>query len=203
MDYRPCFLRHICLYLNSLHQLSISCIHLVSIHHGTHTVSADFFHICYSCIIYLLCICFFQALTDRVCGIAFRICRIVQKFPLFHILRSDIRYLKHTFCQCSSLIKYNVLRLGKQFQIARTLDQNSSCRCTADSSKKTKWNRDNQCTWTADYKKCQCTFNPFSKLCRISHNQIYHGRKDRKCKCGITDCRRIIFCKSRNKVLRS
>ena len=58
------------------------------------------------------------------------------------------------------------------------------------------------CTRAADYQESQGTNDPRAPDCRIAHDQVDHRRQDGQCQSTVADCRGIISCELRNKVLR-
>ena len=189
--------------VQTLHQLCIAGCHLSAVHFGSYTMSADFLHITDVRGIQFFSISILQALADGMAGIALRISSILQQFFLCKTLTGiDTRYIEYTFSQGTGLVKYHILSLRQCLQIVGPLHQNTTGTCRTDSSEERKGNGNDQCTRAADYQESQGTNDPRAPGCRAAHDQVDHRRQDGQCQSTVADCRGIISCELRNKVLR-
>ena len=128
-------------------------------------------------------------------GVIFAICCKLQKIIFTDSICACLYNLEYTLCQSSGLIKYGNLCFTQKLQIVTSFYKDTCLGCSADSTEETKWNGDDQCTWTGYYQKDQCTVEPFTKF-------TYKDRRnDRYCKCKETYDRCIVFCKSGNELL--
>ena len=189
--------------IQALHQFRITGRYLLAIYFGSNAVSADFFHITDVRGIQFFSISVLQTLADGMTGIALRISRILQQFFLCKALTGiDTRYIEYTFSQGTGLVKYHIFGLRHRFQIVGSFYQNTTGTCRTDSSEEAQRNGDNQRTGTADYQEGQSPDDPGAPGCRAAHDQVDHRRQDGQGQGTVADCRGIISCELRNKVLR-
>ena len=135
-------------------------------------------------------------------GITLRVSSILQQFFLCKTLTGiDTRYIEYAFSQGTGLVKYHILSLRHCFQIVGSLHQNTTGTCRTDSSEEAQRNGDDQRAGTADYQESQRTDDPGAPGCRVAHDQVDHRRQDSQGQSTVTNCRGIISCKLRNKVL--
>ena len=189
--------------IQALHQLCIAGCHLSAVHLGSYTMSADLLHITDIRGIQFFSISGLQTLADGMTGIALRISSILQQFFLCKALTGiDTRYIEYTLGQGTGLVKYHIFGLRQRFQIIGPLHQNTTGTCCSDSSEERKGNGNDQCTRAADYQESQGTNDPRAPGCRVAHDQVDHRRQDSQSQGTVADCRGIISCELRNKVLR-
>ena len=189
--------------VQTLHQLCIAGCHLSAVYFGSYTMSADFLHITDVRGIQFFSISVLQTLADGMTGIALRISSILQQFFLREIPAGvNTRHIEYTLGQGTGLVKYHIFGLRQRFQIIGPLHQNTTGTCCSDSSEERKGNGNDQCTRAADYQESQGTNDPRAPGCRIAHDQVDHRRQDGQCQSTVADCRGIISCELRNKVLR-
>ena len=106
-----------CLHSDTFHQFCIADCHRNSVYFCGNTISTDFFYICYTILSNFFAISSFQAAADRMCGKAFCKCGIFKDFCFFHSIMMHTGNFKHTFCQSTCLVKYNIFCLCQCFQI--------------------------------------------------------------------------------------
>ena len=186
------------------HQLVVSRRYRHPIHDRGHAAAADFLNIPHPGMIQFLSVSPADALADRVRGRALRQRRIFQKLLILQLTVVDPVDFKYAFGERPCLVKYNQLCLRQCFQIIRSFDQNSRIARAANPRKETKRNTDDQRARTADHKKCQGTVYPGSPVRRKPEKQHSGKRRQkRQSQCTVTDDRRIIFGKFRDKRFRS
>ena len=107
--------------------------------------------------------------------------------------------------QCPGFVKDNRIDFGYCLQKIASLYQHADARCRSDSSEKSQWNGNNQCTRTGNNQKRTCAVDPAKPY--ITHALIraekhrYEWWKDCQCQSSDRHDRRIVFCKPRNEIL--
>ena len=212
------------------HQFAVSDGDLFSVHLCEDTVAADLFHTAYTsavdlslgriilfrriwyrsgfptCFIHLpqhtAQIRFLYALADRMCGIAFRMCRVLQQFFIIDAAVMDTAHFEDTFGHGAGFVHRNDSGPGQLLQIVGAFHQNTGVARPADPCKKCQRDTDHQCTRTTDHQEGQCAVDPGAPH-RCFSDQKHHQRgQQRQRQCPDADRRCIHLRKLGNKVFR-
>ena len=121
----------------AIHQLVISRSHLLAVHPGDDTVSADLLNVRHPGAVNLPAVSPPQAPADGMGRGALRQGRILHQLFILHLAVVDAADLKHPLGQGARLVKDHDLRLGEGLQIVGTFDQDPRPAGPADPRKET------------------------------------------------------------------